>query len=171
MPTEDQLNDFQSRLARINSGERVVADGLYVPERPVERDVNLNGSMVKNAVYPLTIVCAFLSGLLAVFVGRYARYHFTGLSDPETDLMLAVVADGGIAMCLGFVLKQAFRLEGSEMIAAQTAGVTVMVGAMHNLVWLFPAAFVWLFSEEWVLFTLEFSQFRTIRYMGYLLPF
>ncbi|WP_298292344.1 hypothetical protein [uncultured Litoreibacter sp.] len=164
-------NDFQARLARISNGEVHSADGLIVPERREVKDVKLTGGLLENALYPLSIVGAFLLGILAVFFSRFARIHLLGTADPDTDIMLAFAADGAMALAIGFMFKQAFRMKGAEWISAQTMGVTVMVASMHNLIHLQPKLFSQIFTPDYVDAILSYTEFRTLMAAGYVLPF
>ncbi len=164
-------SDFQARLERINKGEVHVADGVVVPERREAADVKLTGGLIENALYPLSLVGAFLLGVMAVFFSRFARIHLLGTADPETDIMLALVADGAMALAIGFMFKQAFRLEGAQWASAQTMGVTVMVASMHNLFHMNPFLFSLIFTPEYVDAVLSYTEFRTLMAGGYMIPF
>ncbi|EPX79067.1 hypothetical protein [Litoreibacter arenae] len=166
-----QMDDFQARLSRIGAEQSNQPAGLVQPTRKPTQEVNLNGSMLENAKYPASIAGAFVLGLLAVFFSRFVRFHLLGLADPESDIFLATVADGGMALAVGFCLRQMFKLEGAEWISAQAAGVTVMVAAMHNLVHIWPDTFALIFDPEWTAFVLDTTEFRTMRIMEYILPF
>ena len=163
--------DFQARLNRISSGETHVAEGLVHTPRRENPDVKLTGGLMENALYPLSLIGAFGLGVLAVFFSRFARVHLLGGTDPESDMMLAFMADGAMAMAIGFMFKQAFRLEGADWVGAQTFGVTVMIAAMHNLVHLFPYAFSLMFTPEWVELVIGYSEPRSLQIMGYMVPF
>ncbi len=164
-------SDFQARLARINKGEVHAADGVVVPERREVEDVKLTGGLLENALYPLSIAGAFLLGIMAVFFSRFSRIHLLGTADPETDIMLALVADGAMALAIGFMFKQAFKMEGAEWISAQTMGVTVMVASMHNLFHIDPVLMSLIFTPEYVDSVLSYTEFRTLMAGGYLVPF
>ncbi len=163
--------DFQARLARINAGEGHTAEGLIAPERRVVKDVKLTGGLLENAVYPLSIAGAFVLGLLAVFFSRFARIHLLGTPPPEADIMLSLVADGGMALAIGFFFKQLFKMKGAEWISAQTMGVTVMVASMHNLIHLQPGLFAKIFTPDYVEFILGYTEFRTLMAAGHVIPF
>lgn len=163
--------DFQARLNRISNGEALVAEGLVYTPRTEEPDIKLTGGLMENAVYPLSLIGAFFLGLLAVFFSRFARVHLLGGADPESDMMLALVADGAMAMALGFMFKQGFKVEGKEWVAAQTFGVSVMVASMHNLVHLFPYTFALIFTPEWVELVLSYTELRSLQIGGRAFPF
>ena len=164
-------NDFQARLARINAGDVDAVDGVIKPERREVKDVKLTGGMLENALYPLSIAGAFFLGLMAVFFSRFARIHLLGTSDPETDIMMSLIADGGMALAVGFFFKQLFKMEGAEWVGAQTMGVTVMVASMHNLIHLNPALFAKIFTPDYVKFIMSYTEFRTLQFGGYVMGF
>ena len=85
--------------------------------------------------------------------------------------MLALVADGGMAMVIGFAIKELFRMRGAEWISAQTAGVTVMVAAMHNLIHLSPDLFSMIFTLDYVQLVQTTTEMRSLVLMGYVVPF
>ncbi|PTX55846.1 hypothetical protein C8N43_0493 [Litoreibacter ponti] len=168
-------DDFQARLARLGMQQEAPQQQTQAEMQPAPRrrsdDINLNGSILENAAYPASLVGAFLLGLLAVFFSRFARFHLLGIADPEADLFLATVADGGMALAIGFCFKQMFSMEGAEWASAQAAGVAVMVASMHNLVHIWPETFSLIFDPDWTRFVLDTTDFRTARIMEYVLPF
>ena len=163
--------DFQDRLARIANGQTLSTDGIVHTPRKEAPDVKLTGGLMENALYPLSLIGAFFLGIMSVFFARFSRVHLLGTADPETDLMLALVADGAIALAIGFVFKQGFKLEGAEWAAAQTFGVTVMVAGMHNLVHLNPMLFALIFTPDWVDLTLSYTELRSLQIGGSMIPF
>ena len=123
-------------------------------------------SVWENLAYPMSLVGAFLIGMVAVFAARYARFHIMGGSMVGEDADIAMMMDGALAMGVGFVFRSFFRFEAKEFITAKTLGIFAMICLMHNLVHMAPGAFATLFDEDYVLMTLELTEPNSILFRG-----
>ena len=123
-------------------------------------------SMRETVGYPASIVLAFFLGMLAVLITRYVRYAMAGsaLTGEDADITMAI--DAGLALAIGFVLKQMFRLSGKVQETAKTLGIFAMICVMHNLVHTWPGAFEIAFSPEWVSDVIETTQPQSILFRG-----
>ena len=123
-------------------------------------------SLGETVGYPASIVGAFVLGLLAVAISRYVRFTFSGstLTGEDADTMMLI--DAGLAMAIGFVLKQLFRLKGAAQETAKTVGVVAMICTMHNLVHMWPGAFEMAFSPDWVSDVIEMTEPKSILFRG-----
>ncbi len=116
--------------------------------------------------YPMSIVGAFVIGMLAVLITRWVRYTLAGgtLSGEDADITMAI--DAGLALAIGFVLKQMFRFSGKIQETAKTMGIFAMICVMHNMVHLWPGAFELAFSPEWVTDVVETTEPKSILFRG-----
>ena len=153
-----QEAEFTARLARIEAaaGQRkatlyVGPDESYVLDRP-ERRRQPNGlvALLLNASYPLSMVLAFGLGFLAYAIGRYVRFHLTGVGgappDPDTEMLLQL----GTGLAIAAVMGAADRMKAFEYLIAKSLGVVIGLLSFHNLVHLYPEEFKLLFSQIWV---------------------
>ncbi len=173
----DQKASFQDRLQRIqaNGGttpEPVLSAAAAPKEWEMPKsnrssgDVSPLPSWQENIKYPLSIVGAFLVGILAVFISRYGRFHISGGTLAGEDPDLTMMIDGALAAGLGFALRTAFRFESKEYITAKMVGIAVMIATMHNLVHWTPNTFTTLFSEQWTREVVWFTEPNSILFRG-----
>ena len=168
-----QKEQFSDRLQRIAAGGENTMGQIYVGsaedsvrDKRGKGGVSALPTLRETIGYPMSIVGAFLIGMLAVFITRYVRYTVAGgtLTGEDADIMMAI--DGGLALAIGFVLKQIFRFSGKAQETAKTVGIFVMICVMHNLVHMWPGAFEMAFSPEWVTDVIETTEPKTILFRG-----
>jgi len=168
-----QKQQFDERLKRISAGGENTMGQVYIgPAEDAARDkkggrvVSALPSLRETIGYPMSIVGAFLIGMLAVLITRWVRYTLAGgtLTGEDADIMMAI--DGGLALAIGFVLKQMFRFSGKVQETAKTVGIFAMICVMHNLVHILPGAFEWAFSPEWVTDVIETTEPKSILFRG-----
>lgn len=180
--SEDQKAAFQDRINRIRekSGQPpmpVVAPQAEAPQIPSkvrhvpqrkrpQKEVRPVPSIWENLGYPMSLVGAFLIGMIAVFAARYARFHIMGGSLVGEDADIAMMIDGALAFGVGFIFRSFFNFESQEYITAKTIGIAAMIALMHNLVHWAPGLFVGLFDEDYVLMTLEMTEPNSILFRG-----
>ncbi len=123
-------------------------------------------SVWENLGYPMSILGAFLIGMIAVFAARYARFHIMGGSMVGEDADIAMMMDGALAFGVGFVFRSFFNFESQEYITAKTFGIFAMICLMHNLVHWAPGLFAGLFDVDYVLMTLEMTEPNSILFRG-----
>ena len=130
---------FSERIARIEAGRAKAPDTA----KRIPRGDGVG--------YALSLVAAFLVGILVVVAARYARFHLTGVTPGSTELHSSNLAvDFGLAFLAGLMLQQIFRFKRPEHTGAKTFGMFVAAFTMHMAVHAFPGAFELLFSESWV---------------------
>ena len=120
------------------------------PGRNGANGKSAEGGFILNGVfYPMAITGAFLIGVFAVFVTRYARFQLTGgtLTGENADIWMMV--DLALAVAIVISLRSIFRSGGKMLSIAKSAGVVVMLLTMHNLVHLAPGPFSKIFSPVW----------------------
>ncbi len=168
-----QKKQFEERLRRISAGGANTMTQVYVGPveetatgTPKKRVVSPLPTMRETIGYPASIVGAFLLGMLAVLITRWVRFTMAGgtLTGEDADIMMAI--DGGLALAIGFVLKQMFRLSGKVQETAKTMGIFAMICVMHNLVHVWPGAFEKAFSPEWVTNVVETTEPNSVLFRG-----
>ena len=153
-----QQAEFTARLARIEaaSGQRkatlyVGPDESFVLDRP-ERRRQTSGlvALLLNASYPLSMVMAFGLGFLAFAIGRYIRFHLTGVGETPPDPDMEMVLQLGTGLAIAAVLGAVDQMKAFEYLIAKSLGVVAGLLAFHNLVHVYPDQFKLLFSPIWV---------------------
>lgn len=150
--------EFAARLARVKTGGAHTKGTIFVGQdeqhhvtREVPQKQAKGKELVSNALYPLTLVAAFLLGLLATALGRYARFQlWAGQEAMGDDADLEMAISFGIGLMLSFVLAQMFRLTSKEHKGLQGMGVFVMVCGFHNFAHWLPGPMAVLFSPAYV---------------------
>lgn len=154
---------FQERIQRIKTGGAGTMGEILVgpPDedellgrkksgKTNKKSASVLPSWRENIKYPLKIVLVFLFGMAAVFIARYTRFHMMGGSLAGDDPDLAMILDFAMAGAVTFVITSLLDTKGSEFTMAKTAGIAVMITAMHNFVHAQPTVFGKVFSPEWV---------------------
>jgi hypothetical protein len=148
---------FAARLDRIKAGAPNTKGTIFVgQDEQIHRGKRetikpaKGAEVARNSLYPLSLLGAFGLGLLAVALGRYARFHLAGAQAQLEDADLEMALTGGIGIMLSFVLAQMFRLTSKEHKGLQAAGVFAMVCAFHNLAHWAPGPMAMAFSPDWV---------------------
>ena len=159
-------DDFQARLARINTGQTTVANNVQVPKRREYVQLTRGQEIRENAKYPLSIVGAFFLGGLAILIGRYARFHLMGVDVVGADLMTSTMIDLGFAAGIAFVIRSALDFEEPVHLDAKSMGITATVATMHNAVHADPGLWATVFSEEWVSTVTTITQPNSIYFGG-----
>lgn len=177
-----QQQAFQARLNRIREKQgqpplpsqaqreaqlaAEAAAAIPQPKAKGTKPVSPIPSVWENLGYPMSILGAFLLGMLAVFAARYARFHIMGGSMVGEDADIAMMIDGGLAMGVGFLFRSMFNFQAKEFVTAKTFGIVAMICVMHNLVHWAPEAFAVLFDVDYVLLTLEMTEPNSILFRG-----
>lgn len=171
---ERQKKEFNERLRRISAGGENTMGQIYVgPVDEIAARKKKSGrvaaglpSLRQTVGYPASIVAAFLLGMLAVLITRYLRFSIAGSSITGEDADITMAIDAGLALAIGFVLKQIFRLSGKVHETSKTFGIFAMICVMHNLVHTWPGAFEIAFSPEWVTEVIETTEPNSILFRG-----
>ena len=131
--------DFAARLAQIEARRQSAA-----PQSAPKRDL-------ADRLYALSLVAAFLVGMLVVFAARYARFHLTGVTPGSTEIASNnLLVDFSLAFMAGILLHQIFHFKRPEHVGAKTFGMVVCAVTMHIPVHYFPDLFAVVFSPDWV---------------------
>lgn len=129
---------FAARVARIEARRN-----RNIPAKPARRRFSIG--------YALSLVAAFLVGILVIFAARYARFHLTGITPGSARLDSSnLILDLGLAFLAGLILHQIFNFRRAEHTGAKSFGMFLGATAMHIPVHQYPAIFSVIFSEAWV---------------------
>lgn len=151
--------EFAARLSRIESGVGSSKSTLYVgPEESYvvsypRRGRGQGGGLrdaVANATYPLTIIFAFLVGVLANIGTRMISFLSNAAAPTADNIDYLLVMDFVIAMMLSSIIGVIFRIGIKDYIGIRIAGVIAAMIGLHNLVHLYPQKFEMVFSPVWV---------------------
>lgn len=150
--------EFAARLSRVNSGAPNTKGTIFVGQdeqhhmtRTAPQKVSKGKEVASNALYPLSLAGAFLLGMFAVAVGRYARFQlWAGRETLSDDADVEMAISFGVGIMLSFVLAQLFRITSKEHKGLQAMGVFAMVCAFHNFAHWAPGPMSALFSPQWV---------------------
>ena len=177
-----QQQAFQDRLNRIrekqgqpplpSEAERQAqlaaeaAAAIPQPKAKPAKQVSPVPSVWENLGYPMSILGAFLLGVLAVFASNYAMFHLFGADGGLEDPMFTMIGNGVLAAGLSFVLRNAMKFEGKEFTTANTAGIILMVAAIHNLFHFVPGPMAVIYSPEHVAMMVDTSVPYSLNYGG-----
>ncbi|MEL7104700.1 MAG: hypothetical protein AAGM21_02185 [Pseudomonadota bacterium] len=123
-------------------------------------------SVWENLGYPMSILGAFVLGLLAVFASNYAMFHLFGADGGLEDPVFTMVGNGVLAAGLGFVVRNAMKFEGKEFTTANTAGIILMVASIHNLFHFVPGPMAMMYSPDHVAMMVDSSVPYSLNYGG-----
>ena len=143
-----QKREFKGRLDRIQSSRAMLSLNIERMKPNLDPLEEASLHLAKNAVYPLSLIGAFLLGMLSVVIGQFVRVNLIGVGQPE-QLWLGV-ADLVMASMIIFSIRNMFHLPIRELMFAQTVGIVLMFVTLHNFVLLAPFPFAILMSPEWV---------------------
>jgi len=142
------INSFNDRLSRINSGKQWVPEGVV--HQTAHQRQGRNGVFAR-LFRTISLPMAFGIGVVSVIIARWTRFAIYGLQSPGADVAIeTMLIDGVLAMALGFVIGQMTALKSASQMLAKGFGVTACVVGMHLLVHRAPDLFTELFSPEWV---------------------
>lgn len=146
-----------ARVARVQAGGANTKGTIFVGQdeqhhlgQTTRNSPGKAAGAAGNALYPLSLLGAFVLGLFAVALGIYARFQLMAGQAVLEDASIEMALSGGIGLMLSFVLAQMFRLTSKEHKAMQAAGVFVMVCGFHNLAHWLPGPMTLLFSPAHV---------------------
>ena len=151
-------NGFQNRLNRV-AAQRAPGDAA----KPT---VEVLPDWKANIKQPVTLIAAGLSGMLAVFIARFLRFHLMGGTLAGDNPDVTMIIDGGIAIACAFLVFHFLNIKGHSLKAAQIVGIVAMIGLMHNFVHAAPGAFGLLFSEAWTEDIVNYSEPGSIYIRG-----
>lgn len=158
---DHQHREFRGRLDRIQTTRSADLVDLLRMEPKLDPIEQASLHFARNSIYPLSILGAFILGMLSVVIGQFVRINLIGIGQPD-QLWLAV-ADLVMATMIIFSIKNMFHLPLKELVTAQTIGIVLMFLTLHNFVHLAPFPFAILMSPEWVDGIVNQSHLGTLR--------
>jgi hypothetical protein len=167
------MEQFQKRLARLNSGAAarnvlwVGTEEFYeIPIRP--KLVRKTGALgvVKNALYPVSMLGAVAVGFICHGIVLVARYQFVGLPDPTANPDIEMVSQIVMSYSLATVLGYFVGLRGRELMPLKSLGAALGLLLFHNLVHLYPQVFDVLCSKSWVNYVVTHTKAHSLVWRG-----
>ena len=167
--------EFAARLQRIKARDGAMVlhagDEQHVVHRKKLVQQSRQAEIAGNLMFPLSLLGALALGLVAVAMGRYARFHLAAgwgdMANPEYDMLVS----GLLGLMLAFVLGQMFRLRSKEHRGMMSAGVFLMVCTFHNLAHWAPGPMSMMFSPAWVQTVVATSPANSFAWRGMYVPF
>jgi hypothetical protein len=152
--------EFTARLARIEAaGLGSAKTTLYVgPDDSYQVQYGRRGAaqnsgmrgVMGNMAYPLTIISAFLIGVLGNLCTRWISFVSDIPPPTAENIDMVMVMDFVIAMMAASIIGVICRFGIREYIGLRIAGILAGMVGLHNLVHLYPTAFDTIFSPAWV---------------------
>jgi len=177
---------FNERLARIEAHQRQCKGKvtLHIGEREVQvrsgspiwemKPQSRGGALVRNVLYPVSFVGAFVLGVISVVVSSAVRFHFAAVPTAE-QLNAAgdsqMILGGIIAMIASMGFAMLFRLNSRVLTPAQSAGVLAGVSTLHNLAFWVPDLATQLFTPDWVALQQQIAMPDSLIFRGLIVPF
>lgn len=150
---KSQLGSFKDRISRIqkpsNQSYRDPETGMMIPKRMSKKIIKAGATGPRKASR-IEVMMSVMIGVFCVMGARYVRFQLAHIPDAGTAAETITVMDLGIAAVLAFILGAMLKHATLRHMVAQTAGIAVMIVAMHNLVWLFPSEFAQVYSQDYV---------------------
>ena len=171
--------EFAARIARIESGVAASKQLLFVGIDEVYhvplrvRKVKQSGlkALLRNVMYPVSLVLAVTLGAVAHGLGQIARYQIQGLPDlnanPDIEMVVQVVLGFAIALVLGYLTG----LRSKQLATLKSVGVVIGLLFFHNAVHAYPDFFGILASKIWVNQIVAHTQAHSILWRGISIPF
>ncbi len=146
------MANFNARIGRIKDPRNT----SYVdPETGIRIPRRLSIGQIKAHNFghkPGAIVLLFsaILGAVALIAARYIRFVLAEIPEIGTEAQTLLLMDCGIAGVLAFVVGGMIRHKSLRHMMAQTAGIAIMLVAMHNLVWMFPTEVAQVFPQDYI---------------------
>jgi hypothetical protein len=156
MDLSPQKLEFAARIARIEAGcgsKTTVYVGMDETFQLKGRRKGPAGGQIeilRNALYPLSIVVCFALGIAANALATWLRFRLDGLPDPAADPDVNMAVQLMAGFCIAMVVAHLLRLRSGELTLAKSLGVVVGMLTLHNAVHVWPEAFKAAFSPLWV---------------------
>ena len=172
-------SEFAARIARIESGAATYRQLLFVgmdevyqvPLRVRKIRESSAKALVRNAIYPVSLVLALVLGAVSQGLGQIARYHIQGLPDlnanPDIEMAVQVVLGFAIAMVLGYLMG----LRSNQLATLKIIGVVLGILLFHNAVHAYPELFAIPTSKIWVNQIVANTLAHSILWRGISIPF
>ena len=171
--------DFARRVARINSGaassKRTLFVGMdesyVIPLKQGRGKKVADGSSLRNAMAPLSLILAFGIGVLAHGLALVARFHAIGLpkikASPDVEMLTQFV----LGFLLALMCAKALRLRGPSQQLARSLGVVAAVLLAHNLAHAYPEEVGRVLSPLWVADVVTATKPHSLLFRGLSFPF
>lgn len=143
---------FHDRLNRIKD-PKVVAyldpeTGMNIPRRLSIGQIKEHNFGNKPGLFVL--IFSVLLGAIAVIAAKYIRFVYAEIPELGTEALTLTLMDFGIAALLTFVIGGMIQHKTLRHMMCQTAGIGVMMFAMHNLIWMFPGEAAQVFPQDYI---------------------
>lgn len=150
--SDQQLANFNARIKRIKDPKNIYwtdhETGMNIPRRISKGTIIAHNFRKKEGLMPLLM--SVVLGVICLMAARYIRFHFAEVPDSGTEAMTLTVMDFGIAAFLAMIVGGIVRLKTFRNVMGQLGGIALMLVAMHNLVWIYPAEFARFYSQDYV---------------------
>jgi hypothetical protein len=164
--------DFAARIARIEKGigssKTTIYVGLDETYAVQYRARGNNGTLdlARNAGYPLSVLLAFMVGILANTIARLAAFLSQGLPDPGVGVDYVMMMDFITAMMISVVVGAVLGMNIRNFMVARSLGVVAGMFGLHNAVHVWPWLFEPIFSKLWVGYILSSTEARSLLWRG-----
>lgn len=149
MATQDQAAIFQARVKSINNPKNTYyldpETGMKIPKR-VGRDVIRANGKDKPANVG-SMIMGMILGALCLIVARYFQITFL---DIQPSVPHALAYELGMAAALAFTIGGFVKQKSLKHMVCHLAGAALAAMTMHNAVWVAPAEFALVFSQDFV---------------------
>jgi hypothetical protein len=164
--------DFADRISRIEKGIGSSKTTLYVGlDETYSVSYHARGKAgkldtVRNAGYPLSVLVAFILGLLSNAIARLAAFMSQGLPDGTANTDHLMVMDFVTAMMLSVVIGACLGMNIRKFMVARSLGVVGGMLGLHNAVHIWPWLFEPVFTKLWVGYILSSTEARSLLWRG-----
>jgi predicted MFS family arabinose efflux permease len=150
----NQLSTFQARIKRINDPKNdSYLDpelGIRIPKRLSKQIIKTGNSHNARNVGAISLAISLLLGTLSLLAAKYVRFHHAEIAETGTSAQTLMIMDFGLAAVMMFLLGGMIKHKTIRHMGAQVFGIAIMLVAMHNLVWLYPAEFAQVYGQSYV---------------------
>jgi len=150
----DQVTNFNARIRRINDPRNNSymdpETGIRIPKRLSRQIIKTNNAYNAPKAGLGSMLFSVMIGIACLIIARYVRFKLAGIADSGTDPETLIAMDCGLAAVIAFIVGGILKHKSLRHMASQVAGIGIMVVTMHNLVWMFPAEFAQVFSQNYV---------------------
>jgi hypothetical protein len=169
-----QQVEFAARIARIEAGGGGRTATIFVgPDEsfqfargPKSRRRTSLATTLGNIFYPFSLVLCFGLGVLALGLGRYFRFHLTGIDYAADNPDIEILIDIATGLIIGMAFGLVDRMRLSDQVISRSLGVAIGSIGFHNLVHFYPQVFETLFSKMWVTRVLTTTEAHSLVWRG-----
>lgn len=149
MATQDQAAIFQARVKSITNPKNTYyldpETGMKIPKRVGHDVIRANGKNKPASIG--SMMMGLVLGALCLVVARYFQITFL---DIRPTVPNALAYELGMAAALAFTLGGFVGQKSLKHMVCHLAGAALAAMTMHNAVWLAPAEFAVVFSQDFV---------------------